>query len=234
MGRGQRHGRVRKMIAVEAARLMVEEGVGQYLDAKTIAAHRILGRASPHGPNHHLPSNGEIREALLALVDLVEGTDRSDRLFAMRVVALEVLEELASFDARLIGSVATGHAREGSDIDVHVFADAAAEVELHLHLLGWVWEPEKVVIRHGGQFQTFQHFHLECSFPVELSVYEVRERRFRPRSSTDSKPIDRVSPGRLRRLLETEHGEAWGRYLSDGVLRLDGLLPATEFEDEGY
>jgi len=42
--------------------------------------------------------------------------------FAMRVIALEAMQALERFSPRLIGSVATGHVRRGSDIDLHVCA----------------------------------------------------------------------------------------------------------------
>lgn len=203
---------------------MLREHVSQYMDAKHIASRRVLGHVSAHhGPKAHLPSNGEIRDALLALVELSEGPVRAARLFAMRVVALEVLTSLDSLHPRLIGSVATGHARRGSDIDVHVFTDAPSEAERLLWMLGWTFESEVVSIRHSGTVTDFLHLHVEHSFPVELSVYPLCERRVRQRSSTDGKPIDRVSAARLRLRIATEHAEAWAEYQQTGVLDLDGL-----------
>jgi predicted nucleotidyltransferase len=216
---------LRTAIAREAARVMLRESVSQYYDAKHIAAARVLGcPGSNHGPRQHLPSNGEIRDALLELVELSEGPDRSRRLFAMRCVALEVLDALQDFHARLIGSVATGHARRGSDIDVHVFTDAPSELERHLQLLGWTWESEVVDIRVNGDVRSFLHHHVAHTFPVELSVYALAERRVRQRSSTDGRAIDRLSPARLRQRLADEHPDAWSHHLATGELDLDGLF----------
>ena len=63
-------GGLRGAIAVEAARLMYEEGVKQYFTAKRLAAKRLLGRVGGRRLRYRpmdLPSNGEIRDALLSL-----------------------------------------------------------------------------------------------------------------------------------------------------------------------
>ncbi len=220
-----RKDRVRLAVAREAARVMYREGVSQYLDAKRIAAKRVLGREARGAlfrPGD-LPSNGEIREALLVLVELSEGKDRTRRLFAMRAVALTLLKDLERWNARLIGSVWSGHARRGSDIDVHVFGDLE-DIEQDLSDRGWTSLTESVLIRVPGGFETYHHVHvLDQPFPVELSVYPAIERTRTQRSSVDGKAIDRVSMRRLEARLREEHGDDWATYLADGVLDLDGL-----------
>src|SRR5262249_32496235 len=81
----ERFGGLRATIALEAARLMYEEGVKQYFTAKRIAAKRKLGRSGGKRLRYRpsdLPSNGEIRDALLGLAELAEGSRRTRRLFA--------------------------------------------------------------------------------------------------------------------------------------------------------
>lgn len=203
---------------------MYREGVSQYLDAKRIAARRVLGRQA-RGIGFRprdLPSNGEIREALLRLVALAEGSDRTRRLFAMRIGALRLMHELSAWHPRLIGSVWSGHARRGSDIDLHLFADEVTDVDADLHQRGWRFEPEDVLIRVGDTFQRFHHLHLhDRAFPVELSVYPLAEQRRTTRSSTDGKPIDRVSAVRLEARIAEEHPEPWQRWLDAGGLSAD-------------
>jgi len=227
MRRRDRGAKMRLQVAREAARVMYREGVGQYFDAKRIAARRVLGkdaRGAQFRPND-LPSNGEIQEQLRLLVQLAEGPKRESRLFAMRVIALELLRELEPWHGRLIGSVSSGHARRGSDIDLHVFTDSPDRLEQELYLKGWNFEREEVSIRVGGHFKTYLHLHLSGhAFPVELSVYTLDERRVRTRSSTDGQPIDRVRPERLQACLESEHGPAWQAYRETGQLDLDEFL----------
>lgn len=214
-------GGLRGAIAGEAARLMYEEGVKQYFTAKRLAAKRLFGRVGGRRLRYRpqdLPSNGEIRDALLVLADYAEGAGRTRRLFAMRVVALRAMRALADFEPRLIGSVSTGHIRRGSDVDLHVFTDDEDALIEHLRALGWRWETERVTILKGGEIREFLHVHVRDVFELELTVYERRELRFRPRSSTDGKPTVRVKTAALEALIAAEHAAAWARHLADGTL----------------
>ena len=210
---------------------MYQEGVSQYFDAKRIAARRVLGSDEARFRPSDLPANGEIREQLLELVTLAEGEDRPQRLFAMRVVALTVMRELEPWHPRLIGSVWSGHARRGSDIDVHVFGELDLLVR-DLWGRGWEFASEEVLIRVPAGFRTFHHLHVtDRPFPVELSVYPLSERRAVTRSSVDGRPIDRVSAARLEARLWEEHEDAWVDFRRSG--RLDFEEGPLEGEFDG-
>lgn len=222
----QRFGGVRAQIAQEAARLMVEEEVKQYFTAKRMAAKRLLGRVEGRRTRYRpadLPSNGEIHEAILQLSQLAEGKSRTKRLFAMRIVALETMRALEDFHPRLIGSVSTGHIRRGSDIDLHVFAESEEPLALHLKKLGWPAERQQVSIHKFGEIREYVHYRLLLAYDVELTLYEPRELRFVPRSSTDGKPIVRLSPKTLEALIAEEHPDQWARYQREGALALDEI-----------
>jgi hypothetical protein len=222
----ERNGGLRAAVAQLAAQIMYGEEVKQYFTAKRLAAKRLCGRAQD------LPSNGEIKQALLELVTEIEGEGRTARLFAMRIAALEAMEALARFAPRLIGSVATGHVRSGSDVDLHVFAWDPADVEAHVRELGWVHETQRVNILKHGKVMEFTHVHVPDVFPLELTVYPPNELRHRPRSSTDGKPIVRIRVATLRIVCEKEHGELWRRYVADGsVPSLEDILAAEDAED---
>ena len=207
---------------------MYKENVGQYFDAKRMAARRLLGKSGsrqlrfrPQG----LPSNGEIQEALLELAVLTEGHTRLARLFAMRVVALETMRALASFRPRLIGSVRSGHVRRGSDIDLHVFTDDLEPLECYLHGLGWAYDVREVTIQKDGKPVDYTHVYVEDVFPVELSVYPRMELRRTARSSTDGKPIVRLRATALVELIRREHPSDWAHYEATGEVRdLDVFL----------
>src|SRR5580704_14276531 len=111
--------RIRRQIALLAARLMYERQESEYFTAKRKAA-RTLGLDHRHHPKD-LPSNREIRDQVQALANMHEGEKRQDKLKEMRVEALRLMRLLATFRPKLIGSVLTGHIRQGSDIDIHVF-----------------------------------------------------------------------------------------------------------------
>jgi len=230
----ERYGGLRAAIAQLAAQIMYGEEVKQYFTAKRLAAKRLLGQVNAKAIRyrpHDLPSNGEIKQALLELVTEIEGDGRTRRLFAMRIVALEAMEALEAFAPRLIGSVATGHVRSGSDIDLHVFAWDAADVEAHVRRLGWAQETQRVSIMKQGKVMEFTHILVADVFPLELTVYAPNELSHRPRSSTDGKPIVRIRSATLRKLCEREHAELWTRYVADGSTpTLDEIL-AAEDED---
>ena len=228
----ERMGGLRAQVAAEAARLMYEEGVKQYFTAKRMAAKRLLGRAAGGKLRYRpsdLPSNGEIRDALLALASLAEGSHRTRRLFAMRVLALEAMRSIAPFEPRLIGSVSTGHIRRGSDIDIQVFTLSPEALELHMKGHGMTFESERVTIRKFGEIREYLHYHVVDTVPIELTVYEPRDLRFRPKSSTDGKPIVRMRISAVEELLTRDHPEEWQRYLADGTIEgMDELLADTE------
>ncbi len=177
---------------------MYEEEVSQYFTAKRMAAKRLFGRAWM--PPADLPSNGEIQEARFQLADLTEGDARLDRLDAMRELALEVMRALADFEPRLIGSVATGHVRRGSDVDIQLFPDDPDDPEARVRSLRWPYEREDVVVHRGPR--VCEHLHLDLEHRAELTVYPRRELRNRPRSSTDGKPIQRLSICDVEALLD--------------------------------
>jgi hypothetical protein len=203
-----RDSQTRGLIAREAARLMYEEQVDQYFTAKRMAAKRLFGVAGAKQMRFRpsdLPSNGEIQAALLRLAKMVEGDARTDRLGAMRRCAVTVMRQLFQFEPRLIGSVSTGHVRRGSDIDLHLFSDDADAPEAALRELGWAYEKEIAQIRRGNSWFDYLHLHVDASFPVELTVYPRGDLRHRPRSSTDGKPIERLSLAGVLSLIDREH-----------------------------
>lgn len=175
---------------------MYEEEVSQYFVAKRMAAKRMLGRREGQRARYRpgdLPSNGEIQLALLNLAQQTEGAGRVERLDELRRIALEVMLALARFEPRLIGSVATGHVRRGSDIDIQLFADDPDDPEEWLKAAGWDYVRDDVLIHRPSGWCEYQHLRLERGAPVELTVYDRKELRRRPRSSTDGEPIERLT-----------------------------------------
>ncbi len=209
----------RQLLVREAARLMYEENIKQYHTAKWRAAKNLLSRGGIKMckiRTRDLPSNGEISLAVYQMAQMHEGGTLTRRLFSMRITALDIMENLESFSPRLIGSVSTGRIKKTSDIDLHLFTDSLETVENRLEELNWPFEKEMVTIRYGGKFREFTHFYVDHEFPVELSVYPENEIRIRGRSSTDGKPIDRLSYDRLLGLIEEQHADAWYEYLEFG------------------
>src|SRR4051794_41043865 len=161
--------RIRRQIALLAARLMYDRQESEYFTAKRKAARR-LGVEYRFRPKD-LPSNREIRDQIQALANLYEGEKRHDDLCRMRVAGLRMMRLLCAFRPKLIGSTLTGHVRKGSDIDVHVFTDHPSAVTSVLEDQRLEFTVErKRVIKHNEE-RTFTHVHVTDDFDFELTLY---------------------------------------------------------------
>ena len=200
----KREDKIRLSIAREAARIMYEDGVKEYRDAKRKAA-KPFGPEKSLSLGSHLPSNAEIHEELSRLVRMNEGDVQPERLLRMRLLALSWLELFAPFRPYLVGSVLTGTVTEQSDIDLHLYADSSEEVELFLEERDISYETETVSIRHGSEFREYCHLYLEDDgIAVECTVYAPSERHQRPKSSITGRPMERADAKRLRELIGGE------------------------------
>lgn len=200
----KREDKIRLSIAREAARIMYEEGVKEYRDAKRKAA-KAFGPEKALSLGSHLPSNAEIHEELSILVRMHEGDVQPGRLLRMRLLALSWLELFEPFRPYLVGSVLTGTVREESDIDIHLFADSPEEVERFLEERDIPYDPETVSIRYGSEFHDYYHLYLEeDGTAIDCTVYEPSERHRRPKSSITGRPMERADAARLRALIAGE------------------------------
>ena len=194
--------KLRQRIAWEAARLMYGRQESEYFRAKLKAARRFSG---DWFKPQDLPSNREIRDQIQVFARLHEGDRRLDNLRDMRIAALRMMRLLRSFRPRLIGSTLTGHVRQGSDIDLHVFSDSAEAVAAALELEGIVCEIERKRVRKQGEERVFTHVHAQDRFDVEITVYADRLAHFVFQSSVTGKPIERASILELEQLLQREY-----------------------------
>ncbi|MDA8743335.1 HD domain-containing protein [Rubripirellula amarantea] len=194
--------KLRRQIAFEAARLMHSRDVAEYYIAKQKAAKRLCkGWLKPSD----LPTNAEIREQVQSLSRMHDGSFHTERLLTMRTRALWWLEQLSEFHPKLIGSVLTGHVREGSDVDIHVFASNPHSITVRLDHLGAFYELQRKQVIKNGEQRVFTHIHIRDEFKIELTVYHPSLLGHRFRSSITGKPIERASLPQLKKLIEIEH-----------------------------
>src|SRR6201997_168147 len=132
--------KLRRAIALEAARLMYERIESEYFTAKRKAAKRLCRRGVKP---EDLPSNAEIRDQIQVFARIHEGDRRTENLRDMRLEALWLMRLLRAFRPRLIGSVMTGHVRKGSDIDIHVFTDSPGLITDLLEQQGYSFDVER-------------------------------------------------------------------------------------------
>ena len=194
--------KLRRQIAVTAARMMYERQESEYFRAKMKAARRTCkGRVKPAD----LPSNAEIRDEIQQMARMLEGQSRFDNLRQMRVAALRLMRILHNFRPRLIGSVLTGHVRKGSDIDIHVFSDQLHSITGELDFHGMRYEVHRKQVRKNGECTVYRHIKIFDEYEFELTCYDMSKVSYGFKSSITGKTIERASIAELEQFLDKEY-----------------------------
>lgn len=181
--------RARMMLAQEAARIIVEQGVDDYRTAKMKAAERLgfTNRGS-------LPGNGEIEQALSEHLKLFHWDSHWELLHKMRSAALSAMDLLSPFSPRLVGAVLNGTAGEHSAVYLHVFSDSVEHVANELELKQIVSQlyERRLKSRRGKaeSFAGYQFMHHDV--PIEATVFPFDGIRQAPISPVDNKPMRRA------------------------------------------
>jgi hypothetical protein len=180
---------LRSAVAQEAARLMAEHGINDYLVAKRKAAERygVVEGAL-------LPRNTEIEEALASYQRLFGGEQHASSLQQQRQVALHAMRLLQKFEPRLVGAVLLGTATEHSDIQLHVFSDSAEAVYLQLADRRFEYEVfERKLRMTPERWISVPSVRVEIqSQMVEAFVFPADGIRQAPVSAVDGRPLRRA------------------------------------------
>ena len=119
--------RTRASICSAAARLIAEDGMTNYAQAKRKALRQL---GLPDGTP--LPTDGEIDDALREWQAVFQDEEQRQRIEHLRRKAIELMTILQEFRPYLTGSVLDGTAGRFAEIDLQLFADSAKEVEIFL------------------------------------------------------------------------------------------------------
>jgi len=191
--------RPRQILAQEAARIIVDQGIRDFRSAKIKAAERL--RMSAHGA---LPGNEEIEQAVSEHLQLFGRDSHAAFLAQMRKVALSAMELLSIFTPRLVGPVLNGTADENSPVTLHVFADSPEQVAMRLAELGVSYRLcERRLKSRRDQTDVFAEFafhHGDTS--VAATVFPVVNIRQAPISPINGKPMRRANTKLVRDLLD--------------------------------
>lgn len=174
----------------------------EYYRAKLKAARRVAGSDFKPGD---LPSNREIRDEIQVMARIQEGDRRDENLRQMRIEALRMMRILWRFRPRLIGSTLTGHVRQGSDIDLHLFSDSLEPITALLESEGVPYEVERKRVLKAGEEHVYRHVHIQDRFKFELTVYPADKAHHVFKSSITGKAIERASLPELEQLLAEEY-----------------------------
>jgi hypothetical protein len=181
---------LRSAIAQEAARLMAEHGIQDYLIAKRKAAERY---GVVDGPL--LPKNTEIEAALMSRQRLFGRDAHVSSLQEQRRVAVEAMRLLQRFEPRLVGSVLAGSATEFADIQLHVFADSTEAVCMHLMDRRYAYEVFERRVRLAAERQVpvpTVRFEMGDE-TIEAFVFSREGIRQAPISPVDGRPMRRAA-----------------------------------------
>jgi hypothetical protein len=197
-GDNPRSDHLRRALAQEAARIMVEHGVRDFLVAKRKAAERF---GVTDGAV--LPKNIEIEEALVAHQRLFGGTSHEASLNAQRRAALNAMRRLKDFEPRLVGAVLAGTATEHSGVQLHLFADTPESVALSLMDQGIRHEVTARRVRMNAD-RVLEYpgvtFELDGE-AIEATVFPADGIRQAPVSPVDGRPMRRADAEELEGLL---------------------------------
>jgi hypothetical protein len=190
---------LRRALAQEAARIMAEHGIRDFLVAKRKAAER-LGVSDGAAL---LPKNAEIETALAEYQRLFGGTTHLESLTAQRRAALSAMRYLSEFEPRLVGPVLSGTATVHTEVQLHLFAERAEAVTLKLLDEGIPHEiterrvklnPERIRAFPGVRFQMEDQ-------PIEATVFPTDGIRQAPVSPVDGRPMRRANAFEVEALL---------------------------------
>lgn len=183
---------LRRTIAAAAARLMAEEGIGDYGSAKRKAA-RNLGAAESDA----LPTNEEVEAELRVWQSLYQEDEQRERVHDLRATALEVMQQLAEFNPYLTGAALDGTAGRYSAVEIELFADSSKDVEIAL-------------LSHGISYDIIDNrrpgldaqLRLDWNdFPVMISIYPPVAERQPPKSPQGGRGRQRVRADAVLELL---------------------------------
>lgn len=196
----QRTEDLRQALAQEAARIMAEHGIEDFLQAKRKAADR-LGVTDVAV----LPRNVEIEEALRAHQRLFGRESHDHTLKEQRRIALDTMRLLDEFQPRLVGSVLTGTATTFSDINLHLFADRSESVAIRLMDLGIAHQfYERRVKMDQERTINYPALRFEAEGQrVDATVFPIDGIRQSPYSPVDGRPMKRADAREVSELFDS-------------------------------
>lgn len=192
--------RARQVLAQEAARIIVDQGIQDYRTAKTKAAERL--GMSDRGS---LPGNSEIENAVTEHLRIFGRESHIDLLRTLREVALSAMERLSLFTPRLVGPVLHGTAAANSAINLHVFSDNSETVAMTLQAQDISYRSFERRLKSRRDFaEKFAAFRFDFDNAlVEATVFPVNGMRQAPISPVDGKPMRRADRDVVMGLLQT-------------------------------
>jgi hypothetical protein len=180
--------RARTLIAQEAARIILDEGVQDY----HLAKRRAMARMGI-GERGGLPRNTEIEQAIREHQELFFTEDDRRHHHALWAAALAAMRLLQAYSPRLVGPVLNGTAGRHSAVILHVFTDSVEEILFRLMDARIAYRATERRLRVGKETRPYPCLCFVASgMDVEAIVLPGKELRQSPLSAIDGRPMRRA------------------------------------------
>jgi len=199
--KGMRQGGIRAQIAAAAARIMAEDGVDDFAQAKRKAARQL-------GIDERLalPRNDEIETELRAYRSLYQADVHPARIAGLRRAALAAMRALERFHPYLTGPVLKGIAGPYAGIELQLFPENPKEVELFLLDRRIAYATHEARRYSGDRAREIAVLSLDWQdAPLRLAVFDHRDERLALKTSLAGRVSERA-----------------------GIAEVDAMVAATE------
>jgi hypothetical protein len=190
---------MRRRVAVEAARLMSENGIRDFQMAKRKAAQRL-------GANDksQLPNNAEIEDALREYQRIFQTEEHPQTLRRLREEARDAMKFFKEFDPRLVGPVLEGTADRFSAVCLHLFCDAPEQVMILLDENGIDYEEQNRKLKYAhDEMQEYPALIIpRDDIRIDVTLLPPEAIRQAPLDKVDDQPMHRASLSSLEELLK--------------------------------
>lgn len=195
---------LRLEIAIEAARLLAEDGQLDYYTAKQKAMKR-LGVSN----QADLPTNQEIEDQLKIHQSLYFSSTQPALINRMRQTALSAMKMLEHYQPYLAGAVLEGTATSNSPIEIHVFADSAKDILFLLMERKIPYETleQKFRFNKNDTLMIPAISFIAGDFQIKISIFDHKNLYQKPISPITGLSMRRASITKLNKMLEQQNAE---------------------------
>lgn len=179
---------------------MCEQGLVDFRSAKEKAAARLGCRVDVP-----MPSNIEIRDAVLGYQRLFGGEAYREQLRALRRTAVRAMRMLEAYRPRLVGAAVDGAVHHGHRVQIHAFSDAPEQLDFELenHAIAFHTDERRYRGARRGEFVHYPMVRFEAGeVGVDVTIFPETGIRQAPPSPVDGAPMKRLDRAAVERLLE--------------------------------
>ncbi len=192
------HDPLRVEVVQEAARLICEQGLRDYGQAKAKALATLgSGRGAA-------PSNQEIADCVHEYLRIFDHEAWLARLSGLRRTALQAMRLCRDYQPRAVGAVVNELATARSPVQIHLFCPYDEALDLLLDEQQIPFDSIERRYRHPGGQELRRPVcaFVAGEFEVELTPFGEDDVRWSPLSPLDGRPMTRWTEAELRRALE--------------------------------